>query len=92
VNRPQVVRWHNCPRTHKTFRDLAHCVWPEARWLLGEGPYATVRGCVGVSVLLHATEQEAERALQNMHPHPTHGRCDSNHVLALLVLPDGGGS
>jgi hypothetical protein len=87
--RPQVVRWHNCPRTHKTFRDLARCVWPEARWVVGEGPYATVRGCAGLTVLLHPTLERAEHAHQRMHPHPTDGRCDKGHVLALLVFPDG---
>jgi hypothetical protein len=92
VNRPQLVRWHNCPRTHKTFLSFARCVWPEARFLPGNGPYATVRGCGGVTVLLHPTLERAEHALQHMHPHPTDGRCDSGHVLALLVLPEDGAS
>ncbi len=86
----KVYRRHNCPRSHPTFRAFAQCVWPEAQWVLGEGPYVTVRGCHGTTVLLHPTIEQAEIALRAIHPLGTSGRCQLEHELAVLVLPDGG--
>lgn len=89
----RVVRWHNCPRTHPTFRALARCIWPDAQWILGEGPYVTVRGCNGLTVLLHSTLADAQLAFGRIHVFRPKGGCDhTKHELAVLVLPDGGGS
>ncbi len=93
MNQLRIVRTHNCPRTHKTFRTLAQCIWPEARWVLGDGPYATVRACSSTTVLLHSTLEQAEAAFRRIHPSWPKGGCDFwKHELVVLVLPDGGGS
>lgn len=91
MSAPKVVRWHNCPRTHSTFRSLARCVWPKAQWVLGDGPYATVRGCEGLTVLLHPTLEDARHAFGKIHTFPSRGGCDSRkHLLAVLALPEDG--
>ncbi len=92
MNRLLIVRNHNCPRTHPTFLGFAMCVWPTARWVRGRGPYATVRRCGGLTVLLHPTPERAAQWLQHMHPHPTDGRCDDGHELAVLHVFDEAGT
>ncbi|TFV78378.1 hypothetical protein E4P39_03955 [Blastococcus sp. CT_GayMR19] len=67
-----------------TYPDLARRTWPEALWIRGEGRYATVRGCGGITVLLHPTEAEARAALGRMHPFGANGTCESYHDLVVL--------
>jgi hypothetical protein len=72
----------------RTWNDLACSIWPCATWVLGEGQFATIRGCGGkTTVLLHPTVEQARIALRNMHPGGTHGQCDQLHVLIELGVP-----
>jgi hypothetical protein len=71
-----------------TWQDVARQVWPGATWVLGEGQFATIRGCGGkTTVLLHPTVEEARAALRRMHPGGTHGQCAQPHVLIELGVP-----
>lgn len=71
----------------RTWNDVARQVWPEARYVVGEGPFATVRGCGGkTTVLLHPTLEQARHALRHMHT--ADEWCQQRHVL--IELPDGG--
>lgn len=42
---------------------VARARWPEARHIVGEGRWAAVRHCNGTSVVLSASEADAQRAL-----------------------------
>lgn len=66
------------------YREQARRAWPAARWVLGDGPYATVRDCDGVTVLLHATRADAEKALKTIHPPGAQRRCRLRHELVVL--------
>lgn len=67
----------------RTWQDVARHLWPDARWVLGEGQFATVRGCGGsTTVFLHSTVEQGRHALRNMHRGG--GRCDLRHVLIEL--------
>ena len=69
----------------RTWNDLARRIWPGADWVLGDGQFATIRGCGGgTTVLLHETVTEARAALRNMHPLGTSGLCAQRHVLIEL--------
>ena len=69
----------------RTWNDLARVIWPCAAWVLGEGQFATIRGCGGqTTVLLHPSVEEARSALRRMHPGGANGRCEQRHVLIAL--------
>lgn len=70
----------------RTWNDLARSLWPDARYVVGEGRFATVRGCMGTTVVLHADLDTARLALRDMHP-GSDGWCLQRHVLIAL---DGG--
>ncbi len=84
----KVYRRHNCESRHRTFRTLAKCIWPEARWVLGDGPYATAAYCHGTTVMLHPTSEQAESALTAIRSFGCGGGCTRRHDLVVLVLPD----
>jgi hypothetical protein len=70
-----------------TWQDVARQVWPGASWVLGEGRFATVRGCGGkTTVLLHPTVEEARGALRRIHPGIVRN-CEQKHVLIELGVP-----
>lgn len=66
-----------------TFLAHARDMFPDARYVTGEGPFATVRGCGGLTVILHRTEAEAQEALSDMHPGQD-GWCLRRHALVVL--------
>lgn len=70
----------------RTWNEIARPLWPDANYVTGEGRFATVRGCLGITVELHATEAEARLALRDMHP-GSDGWCLQRHALVVL---DGG--
>ncbi|WP_347057271.1 hypothetical protein ABC795_11235 [Blastococcus sp. HT6-30] len=65
------------------YLELAHAMWPEARYIHGDGRYCTVRACGGFTVVLHETEQEARSALRRIHPVSYRG-CQLHHALVVL--------
>jgi hypothetical protein len=73
----------------RTWNDLARAIWPDADYVSGEGPFATVRGCFGTrTVYLHPTVDQARAALRSMHPFGTYGQCMQKHVLIALAVLD----
>ena len=71
----------------RTWKDVAKAIWPDARYVTGEGPFATVRGCGGkTTVMLHADLDTARRALRHMHD--ADEWCRQLHVLIALDLPE----
>ena len=78
----------NAVLTSRTWNEFARQVWPDARWVVGEGPFATVRGCGGTrTVLLHPTVEQARSALRRIHPGGVRGWCEQKHVLIELGVP-----
>jgi hypothetical protein len=71
----------------KTWIDVARRLWPDAAYVTGDGPFATVRGCGRTTVVLHPTVEQARVALRDMHP-GSDGWCLQKHVLIALDLPE----
>lgn len=68
----------------RTWQDVARTIWPCAGWVLGDGQFATIRGCGGTTtVLLHPTLEQARGALRRMHAFGTTS-CEQRHVLIAL--------
>ena len=93
TDQPTVVpyREHNCYSAHRTHRAMAKCIWRNAIWIAGTGPYATVSYCRRpdirgdqTSVQLHATLEAAQKSWATMQP--CGGYCQGNHRLVVLVL------
>lgn len=52
---------HRCHRRHRSYRAYAHCAWPRAVWVLGDGPWAFVTPCgYGTAISLWPTREAAE--------------------------------
>ena len=81
---------HYCGRRHKTWSGLAGCLFRELRplWMTGTGEWATLSYCPpGLTVVLHETREEAEKALAQIDDTGCGGRCEERHYLWLLSLP-----
>lgn len=86
-------RRHNCLGTHRRWDTLARCIWPRARWIDGDGEFATVSYCNlgchvpdyrrGITVELHKTQDGAVKALAEMAK--CGATCNGNHDLIRLV-------
>jgi hypothetical protein len=52
---------HNCDKTHRTYNALARCIFRPERpyWIWGEGPFALICRCDGLTISLHQIEREA---------------------------------
>lgn len=49
-----------CHRRHRTWQRFAWCVWPDAHWIVGTGPWALVSRCgTAETITLHPTRAEA---------------------------------
>jgi hypothetical protein len=75
---------------------MAQCVWERPIWVTGEGPYASVSYCQTpsypertITVMLHADEAAARRALEAIDSGACGGGCCGpiGHALVRLVLP-----
>jgi len=75
---------HRCARQHKAWPALAHCMFPRAGWIAGDGPFAVVVGCGVTSVTLHADVEAAEHALEAVGATGCGGRCVRRHELVRL--------
>jgi len=83
----RVVRRHDCYSKHRTFERFAHCAWPKAVWVYGEGEWGTVRYCRDVTtVMLHKTEAAARGAMARIDSGTCGGLCTNDHELVRLVL------
>ena len=63
---------------------------PRALWVEGQGRYATLAHCGGLTVELHRTQAEAQQALDVINATGCGHRCSRNHEL--VVLPEEGPS
>lgn len=87
----KTYRRHNCERQHRTPKAMAKCLWPNAIWIVGTGPYATVSHCRRpevrgdqTTVMLHATADRARTALNFIDRLACGGFCQRRHDLLLL--------
>jgi len=79
-----VYRDHHCNRQHRTWTALAHCMFPHAAWIAGDGPFAVIVGCGVTSVTLHADVETAEHVLETVDATGCGGRCVRHHDLVRL--------
>lgn len=78
---------HYCRRVHRTFTALAHCMFPRAAWIAGDGgPFAVVAWCGVTSVTLHGDAEAATAALVAVGATGCGGRCTRDHELVRLDL------
>ncbi len=77
---------HRCHRHHRTHQTLAECRWPEAAWIVGDGPYAVLAHCDMLSVVLHDTPEAAHTALARLDERRCCRACDGRHELVVLEL------
>lgn len=82
----KTYRRHRCERTHRTTRTFARCLWPRAHWILGDGQYASVSYCRGVTTVLHATAEQAEAAKRVIDATACGGACSRRHDVIRLDL------
>jgi hypothetical protein len=80
---------HNCGRVHRTYRALAECTFRRQRpwWVSGQGEYATLSYCRGLTVALWMTLAEAQDALSLIDGDACGGACRNDHALIRLVNP-----
>lgn len=55
--------------------------WPDAEWIYGHGPYASVAHCNVTTVLLHPTEEQAQAAKRRIDRGGCGGRCVRQHEI-----------
>jgi hypothetical protein len=72
-------------RSHRT---AARRRWPNAAWILGSGPFASVARCGVLTVMLHDTEADAIRALKLINGDACGHACYRDHALVNLEDPD----
>lgn len=78
---------HYCGQRHKTWSGLARCLFRDLRpiWILGTGEWATLSYCPpGLTIMLHETRAEAEKALAQIDDTGCGGRCEERHYLRLI--------
>lgn len=80
---------HYCGATHRTYRELVECMFqpgPHPARVRGEGRYAALTGCQGLTVTLYDTLEQAEAELDL-----TRGSCVAVgcwHDLIRIVNPE----
>jgi hypothetical protein len=91
VARFKLYRQHNCDRRHRTYLAMAKCIWPRANWIAeaedGEGPFAVLARCRGLSVSLWSTAERAQEVKERIDRIGCGGFCGRNHEVVELVLP-----
>lgn len=77
---------HRCGRGHRAWPALAHCVFRDAAWVSGDGPFAVVVWCGVTHVSLHPDEPTAREELKTIGASGCGGRCTRDHELVRLDL------
>lgn len=77
---------HRCARRHRAHQTLAECRWPEAAWVVGDGPFALLAHCDMLSISLHDTRAAAEAALARLDELRCCRACDGRHEIVVLFL------
>jgi hypothetical protein len=80
---------HRCGRVHRGYQSLAECTWPDAAYVVGDGPYALLARCDLFTVTLYETMAEARRRRRVLELRGCGKTCEGRHELAGL-LPDAG--
>jgi hypothetical protein len=68
-----------------TFKEKARAVWPEALWVYGDGPYALVSRCEGVTVILTTSLESAQKRRANIDRLGCGGQCRGKHEVVKLT-------
>ncbi len=63
------------------FEDIAERRYPEAVWIMGEGPFAVLAHCKSLKVTLHKTREDAERAKDWIDDMACGGGCTNDHEI-----------
>lgn len=66
------------------YRTTAKKRWPDAEWISGDGPYASLAHCNVLTVQLHTTRTGAERAISFIDRIGCGGACSRDHDLVVL--------
>jgi len=83
------VHRHRCRRQHRAWLALARCIFPDAAWIAGQGPYAAVAWCGVTSVTLHADADAATHGLGLIDLLGCGCQCHGDHDLMRLDLDEG---
>lgn len=75
----------NCPIRHRTWRAVAKCRWPNAEWVMGEGPVVLLAHCRVLTVSLHADRESAEWSKAWIDRTACGGRCTRRHQIVSLL-------
>ena len=76
---------HGCGRTHRGYQSLAECTWPDAAYVVGDGPFAVLSRCDLFTVSLYDTGGEARRRKQALDVRGCGKTCEGRHDLACLT-------
>ncbi len=71
--------------SHRTWKTLGKCLWPEAAWVMGVGEWASVAYCRVTTVMLWPTEQDARAGLEFIDMTGCGGRCGRLHALVRIA-------
>jgi hypothetical protein len=75
----RLVGQTGCMAKAKTYVSEARHRWPDAVWIIGAGPYASVARCGSLSVMLFGTEAEAMQAQAFINRHGCGSDCTVDH-------------
>lgn len=76
---------HSCGRTHRGYQSLAECTWPDAGYVVGDGPFALLARCDLFTVSLYETSAEAHRRKRLLDDRGCAMTCEGRHELTGLV-------
>lgn len=76
---------HRCGRTHRGHQSLAECNWPDAAYVIGDGPYAVLARCDLFTVALYETSDEARRRKRALDANGCGKTCEGRHELTGLL-------
>lgn len=76
---------HGCGRTHRGYQSLAECTWPDAAYVIGDGPFALLARCDLFTVSLYETDAEARRRKQVFDDRGCGKACEGHHEVAPLI-------
>jgi hypothetical protein len=76
---------HRCGRTHGGYQSLAECNWPDAAYVVGDGPFALLARCDLLTVSLYESDVEARRRLRAVDARGCGKTCEGLHELIGLV-------
>lgn len=68
-------------RKRQTYLARAKAWWPNAEWVIGKGRWATLAYCSELTVMLHATKEDAEKSLGFIGRIGCGHRCYRDHYL-----------